>query len=240
MRIHLRSDIHLVVNKGFEQPPFPKDADVYVIAGDIEDHTYPATVARENPDKHVVVVLGNHDYWYAKGPDAYRDPTLPNLHVLEKQSVTINGFRFIGCTLWGKGPDDAYDARQMRKRLNDFNRIHSLKNDPWTMRDWNIQSKQWLEDQINNDPNHENIVVVTHFPPVFGEGEHHDVIDYVYYNGGVDVSALKPIAMWLHGHTHEVQLEDVTKPITNALGYMKYNAPHGFDPNFVLSCEEEP
>lgn len=233
MKLHLRSDIHLEVNKGYKQPDLPQGADVYVIAGDIEDHKYPERVAKENPDKQVVVVLGNHDYWYCPGPDAYRSKEVPNLHVLERQAIKIGDFKFIGCTLWGIGPCDQYDSRWMKRNLNDFHRIKDFS--PWKMKDLNIQSRMWLENEINNDPNPQNIIVVTHFPPVMSSRQNpdRDLSNYLYYNGGVDMKAIKPVGLWLHGHTHEVNISDHTKPMSNALGYIGYEKTD-FDKDLII------
>lgn len=234
MKIHLRSDIHLKVNRGVEQPPFPQDVDVWVIAGDIEDHKYPAQLAYENPDKHVIVVLGNHDYWYCDGPDDYRDPEVPNLHVLEKETVRIADHVFLGCTLWGRGPDTQEDSFLMLRSLNDFRNVPGLT--PFTMRDWNRESIAWLVDTANKIDDRLHVVIVTHFPPMDRSGSE-DRLTSLYYNGGVDLNAFKSFDFWLFGHTHDNQF-DPEWPMTNALGYMKYESCSEFDPLFVITSED--
>ncbi|HEX7026258.1 MAG TPA: metallophosphoesterase, partial [Gammaproteobacteria bacterium] len=102
MKIHILSDLHIEFHP-FELPP--TDADVVVLAGDINVGAAGVEWAIENiRNKQVVYVLGNHEYYRYAFPDlcklAKERARGTHVHVLENDSVIIHGVRFLGCTLW--------------------------------------------------------------------------------------------------------------------------------------------
>ena len=137
MRIALASDLHLefgdinLKNDG--------NADVLILSGDI----CTAKVFRSGQKKakqdlvldffkrvafqfpQIVYVMGNHehyDYDIAWTQDTLKAQlAFPNLHILEKESVTINDVTFVGATLWtdmNKG--DEVTIWQVASMMNDF------------------------------------------------------------------------------------------------------------------------
>ena len=102
MELQILSDLHI------EFAPYEMidtDADVVVLAGDIHLGERGFKWARDNiPDKVVVYVLGNHEFYKAATPRLIEKLTDraagTNIHVLENRSVAIGGIRFLGCTLW--------------------------------------------------------------------------------------------------------------------------------------------
>jgi Icc-related predicted phosphoesterase len=140
MRIALASDLHLefgdinLKNDG--------NADVLILSGDI----CTAKVFRSGQKKakqdlvldffkrvafqfpQIVYVMGNHehyDYDIAWTQDTLKAQlAFPNLHILEKESVTINDVTFVGATLWtdmNKG--DEVTIWQVASMMNDFRLI---------------------------------------------------------------------------------------------------------------------
>ena len=142
MRIALASDLHLefgdinLKNDG--------NADVLILSGDI----CTARVFRSGRTKkkfkrdlvldffkrisfqfpQIVYVMGNHehyDYDIAWTHDTLKAQlAFPNLHILEKESVTINDVTFVGATLWtdmNKG--DEVTIWQVANMMNDFRLI---------------------------------------------------------------------------------------------------------------------
>lgn len=107
-RIHVLSDVHL------ETGPYELDPalefDVLVAAGDIGpvDVAVPWLVSLGKP---VVYVLGNHERWGMDFNGAVRQAKElaagSRVHVLERESVTVAGVRFVGATLW----TDLFEAR---------------------------------------------------------------------------------------------------------------------------------
>lgn len=60
MKLHILSDLHLE-NEGFTIPE--TNADVIVLAGDIHEGTRAIPWIKEQTDKPVIYVAGNHEYY---------------------------------------------------------------------------------------------------------------------------------------------------------------------------------
>lgn len=219
MNLHFRSDIHHIVNDGIPEPDYPANAEVIVLAGDIEDPEHAKQLASERPERSVIVVLGNHDYWYTHeksvrtGHLAYAEKSLPNLHVLENSSIDINGVHFVGSCLWGGGGADSNgfadyaDTQLLRRNLNDFHQIKDGWN-PDEMRKLNLISRKYLVKEIQDHP---GCVVITHFPPmvsVLNPEYERDRISEIYYSAGMDweiaelMNIHKVPKLWIFGHSH--------------------------------------
>src|SRR3984957_5632434 len=102
MRAHILSDLHLEF--GFVEIP-PAGADVVILAGDIDLGRKGRTWAREHfPGVPVIYVLGNHEFYRHSLPELTktlrRETEGSHIHLLEDSAVEINGYTFLGCTLW--------------------------------------------------------------------------------------------------------------------------------------------
>ena len=101
MKIQVMSDLHLEFG-AFDIPA--TDADVIVLAGDIHVGVKAIDWIKKQSDKPVIFVLGNHEYYGQKFPDLQEKISEEcedtNIHFLENDSVTIDGVRFLGSTLW--------------------------------------------------------------------------------------------------------------------------------------------
>ena len=102
MKIQLLSDLHIEF-QSYEYPDC--DSDVVVLAGDIHTKGQGVKWAIENIlDKPVIYVLGNHEYYGKTYPKLVAEVKElargTNVHILERDVVTINGVNFLGCTLW--------------------------------------------------------------------------------------------------------------------------------------------
>jgi DNA repair exonuclease SbcCD nuclease subunit len=105
MRLHILSDLHL--ETGPYRIPDGVDYDILVAAGDIGEGLLGVEFLK-GIDKPVVYVPGNHEYYSQEGK-IDRDDRLQqireaaagsNIHVLQDESVTLYGIRFLGATLW--------------------------------------------------------------------------------------------------------------------------------------------
>src|SRR5262245_13341223 len=102
MRLHILSDLHLE----FGNVEIPEtEADVVVLAGDIHLGREGRRWARTQfPDKPVIYVLGNHEFYRHSLPDLTqslkRETAGSHIHVLENDALEIGGYTFLGCTLW--------------------------------------------------------------------------------------------------------------------------------------------
>ncbi|HEY0120912.1 MAG TPA: metallophosphoesterase [Rhizobium sp.] len=108
MRAWIVSDIHFSKMDHFLRQPLriPK-ADVCICAGDIANFCSDSISYLRNriePHMPVILTLGNHDYYSASIEfvlDKVRRETFGSrVHLLENQSLEIDGYRFVGATLW--------------------------------------------------------------------------------------------------------------------------------------------
>ena len=124
-KIHVLSDIHL--ESGPYEMPADLDCDIVVAAGDIGplEHSVPWLASLGKP---VVYVLGNHEY-YGRDIDtavaqakALAQGTA--VHILERESLVLNGVRFLGVTMWTSYGDwSAALAGEAYRKMNDYRYI---------------------------------------------------------------------------------------------------------------------
>jgi len=123
------SDLHLSL-AGMEV--MDTDADVVILAGDVARPQEAAAWARRI-GKPVVYVPGNHEYYHGDLRGTLAELRLcctgSNVHVLECDSWTFGGVRFLGATLWSDFrifADHEIRAQAMATavgRIRDFQRI---------------------------------------------------------------------------------------------------------------------
>lgn len=109
------------------------DADVVVLAGDIHEGVQAPMWARQAfPDKEVVLIAGNHEfygrYWNRNLRKIREKSAELGIHLLENDAVELFGVRFLGCTLLTDfalgGEERRHDSmREARLRMNDYQRI---------------------------------------------------------------------------------------------------------------------
>jgi Icc-related predicted phosphoesterase len=96
LRVVALSDTH-----GWHHPPQVPEGDVLIHAGDCTHLGRLDQLARFNdflgrlPHRHKLVVAGNHDFCFARQPEASR-ACLTQATYLQDQAVTIEGFKFYG------------------------------------------------------------------------------------------------------------------------------------------------
>lgn len=146
------------------------------------------------------------------------------IHFLENNSVTIEGFRFLGATLWTDFEffGEAERARMLRvaqRGLNDFRLIEADPLEPVQAAESayaiyrltpehtlirHRESLAWLTSELlQGSPEH--TVVVTHHCP------HVNSIAKRYLNDGLTAifgsrlpdRLLQHARLWIHGHTHD-------------------------------------
>jgi predicted phosphodiesterase len=249
VRLHVLSDLHL------EQEPFEADevdADVVVLAGDIDVGTrgvrWAARCARGRP---VLYIAGNHEFYGHSFPgliDELRAAAAGStVRVLENDEVSLNGVRFLGCTLWSDFDFDGSDRRAQamavcQRVVNDFEYITfgpgARTLAPLDTRSFHLSSRRWLAERLAQ-PHDGPTVVLTHHAPLIRGRPATPVLRAVAGAFVSDVTELmgsERVALWIFGHTHRMaNLEHRgTRVISNPRGY-----PHqpvaGFDPGLVVS-----
>lgn len=130
MKLHVLSDLH---TEFANFCPPKTDADIVVLAGDIGVGSGGLEwAARRFPKAPVVYVPGNHEFYGhdIDLTDELKSSAPGNIHILNNDSLELDGVRFLGCTLWTdfrlNGEGEAWFARQRAKRLiEDFASIQN-------------------------------------------------------------------------------------------------------------------
>ena len=230
MKLHILSDLHTEFH---EFSPPETDADVVVLAGDIGvglDGI--AWAAREFPELPVVYVPGNHEFYgYDIGfVDRLKAAEHPNVHVLDNNTLDIDGVRFLGCTLWTdfklNGEGEAWFARQRAKRLiEDFASICNggRRFTPEYSVELHEASKAWLVGELERKFEGPTVVVTHHLPALLSVAKRYanDPLNPAFASRLEDVIERYGPELWIHGHTHvpcDYELFD-TRVVCNPRGY---------------------
>ncbi len=219
MKIHLLSDLHLEFGKAAQGWKIPTtDADVIVLAGDIfvgKRGVQWAISEAIRLGKPVIYVMGNHEYYRYEMTSLLEKvrsiaDSCDKFHLLESSSVTIDGVRFLGCTLWTDYDCDpqssqASSMEEAGRRLNDHALI-TLNNQRFMPADalaLHQQSKRWLIDELDSSFDGQTVVVTHHAPSLSAQ---HPKFPISALTGAFlsNMSPLfgKKITAWLFGHTH--------------------------------------
>lgn len=265
MRITLMSDIHIEFRDKFT--PTNPGSDVLILSGDIFvidyltrnlDSPYHA-LALDFLDfidrvckewKHVIYICGNHEFYYGRIDTHVKLlrqflSYYENLHILDNQSVIIDGIKFVGSTMWtDANKKDPMTIHHLGERMNDF-RLISWKSGPRAYQKLKVsetvhiheRSVEYLKSEISGYDG--KVVVCTHHAPCVKSIHPRYKGDY-HANGGYysDLSELMldnpNIAIWTHGHTHDSFSYEIgeTRVIANPKGYKDENK--NFCPNFMV------
>ena len=251
VRLYVLSDLHLE-RCSFE--PREVDADVIVLAGDIARGTQGVRWARRwAQDRPVLYVAGNHEFYGHALPglidELRRAAAGSSVRVLENDEVTLDGVRFLGCTLWSDfdfdGPERRAEPMRLCERVvNDYEHItfgpgaRTLAARDTRMR--HLSSRRWLGVRLAQ-PHRGPTVIVTHHAPVIRSRPRQPALRALAGAFASDVTELMGgdrVALWIFGHTHRVADLEVrgTRVISNPRGY-----PHqpvaGFDPACVVELD---
>jgi predicted phosphohydrolase len=248
--LHVLSDLHL------EQGPFgPRgvESDAVVLAGDIATGTRGLDWARRwAGDRPVLYVAGNHEFYGHEMPGLIdqlrRAAAGSSVRVLENDELTLDGVRFLGCTLWSDFDFDGSERRAEAMRLcervvNDYKQIRfGPQARALAARDTrmlHLSSRRWLAARLAQ-PYTGPTVVITHHSPLIRTRPPVPQLRALAGAFASDVTELMGadrVALWIYGHTHRVADLEVrgTRVLSNPRGY-----PHqpvaGFDP----TCMVEP
>lgn len=240
MRIQLASDIHL------EFPAAVMDiqnvdgkTDVLILGGDI------CTTGSVRPRrkffedcasrfKNVVYLMGNHEHYKGDFSDTLlvlqaELMGIPNLHILEKSSVVIDGVPFWGATLWTDcNDDDPRTIRELKYGMNDYRLIDNTPSAIFSPADGMLDHRQALASlgHFLADNEGKKVVVCTHHAPS-RKSVHPRYKDDYHINGGYSsdlerIMVQNPnIVLWTHGHTHDSfdYMVEKTRVVANPAGY---------------------
>ena len=242
MRLRILSDLHLEA-VDFVVPA--ADADVVILAGDIDNGGDGIAWAQVAFDGPVLYVPGNHEFYDREFDEAYDEMVSAaagsNVVLLDREELNIGGVRFLGCTLWTdfEAGGEAVKAEALRyagTRLADYFAIRwgDRMFQPEDSIAINFTHAAWLAAKLE-EPHDGTTVVVTHHAP------HPGSIARYYANNPLNPAFVNDLealmgraALWIHGHTHTAfdYVVNGTRVVCNPRGY-----PHertGFDPALVV------
>ena len=145
MKIAVCSDLHLEL--GDLELKNTENADVLILSGDIfvahhledlESGNNQAKVFYNFIDRccsrfcHVIMVMGNHEHYhgdFAMSYDTIKSTmNFPNFHLLDVESMDIDGVTFVGGTLWtDMNKEDPITLEAIGDMMNDFRIINNSK-----------------------------------------------------------------------------------------------------------------
>jgi len=248
VRLQVLSDLHL---EHAPYPGTPADADAIVLAGDISTGTRGVRWAHSwAPGRPVLYVAGNHEFYGQSLPsliDELRQAAAGTaVHVLEDDEVTIDGVRFLGCSLWS---DFEFDGAEHRERsmslcerlVSDYGQIRfSPEGRPLRAADTravHLRSRGWLRERLATPWAGPTVVISHHAPLVRGKPEQAlmRAIAGAFASDLSDLMGADQVGLWIFGHTHRVADLDVagTRLVSNPRGY-PHQPVDGFDPDLVV------
>lgn len=240
MKIQLLSDLHLEFKA---LTLSDSEADAIVLAGDIDIGTKGLDWARATfPDKPIIYVLGNHEYYRHTYPKLVREFLAAakdtNVHVLENQALTLGDVTFHGATLWTDFElfgDPRIAGHECQQSMTDFKKI---RREPGYSKLRSIdvalihkRSLAWLKESVAQSTSRHNVIVTHHAPSLQSVPAHYkdDMLTAAYASNLKQIiTDLAPDA-WLHGHLHNSSDYWIKncRVVCNPRGY-----PHECNPDF--------
>jgi predicted phosphodiesterase len=281
MRIQLFSDLHLERDPAFQPLIFP-DTDVVVLAGDIGSYQERSRLpdedfglARFSPRREgaararVLYVPGNHEFDGLEYDDAYerlqRVCAYLGIEWLDRETIVINGVRFIGTTLWSDFDAVAGSEKDLAKQLQARNKsfraanYYLSKNTTFRkgepvlaegQRELSLACQAWLRTALEA-PFDGPTVAVTHYAPSLRSADPRYGVTPGTAGFCNAMDALIPYAdVWMHGHLHcandyvvEGEVDNLARScrvVANPLGYAVKGEQAAFRPALVIEVQASP
>lgn len=253
MKLQIFSDLHADVYAPKVIQLLP-GIDAVIVAGDTCEGADKAFVTLRQivpTEIPIIMVLGNHEFYRRCLPEevalAKRLAPEFNIHLLENETVVLNGIRFIGASLWtdyrlygehaaplimAHAQEVMNDHRLIAWSKQPFRRFHPTE--AWRL---HLESRQYLETVLRTPFDGPSIVVTHHAPhpgslhPIYKD----DLLSAAFVS---DLSTLLegPYGpdLWVHGHVHHSfdYVVHKTRIVCNPNGYGSENP--GFDPSLLV------
>lgn len=256
MRAWIFSDLHLETDASFNELAIP-DADVCLCAGDVLDGAVVSTMRWLGrfiaPHMPVIFVPGNHDYYRSSINEVLAagyelGEGQDNIYLLDGDSISLNGFRFIGATLWtdfALRGDPRLPMATAKNQLNDYRRI-KLSKTPF--RRFTPQQNRTPTVDIDNayrsQPDLPTVVVTHHAPSLISvprEPSKDPLTPTLTSRFEHRILGYEPL-LWVHGHIHSSSDYYIgkTRVICNPLGYPDDPSRKTFVPDLVVDLAKLP
>jgi predicted phosphodiesterase len=256
-------DLHIELTRGWDLPPVGARPtyDVLVLAGDIITRMERGVkwIIERVTDRPVIYIGGNHESYGVDIDITLQKARLAakgtNVHVLENDSIEIDGVTFLGAVGWTDFNLFGDQERAMRAAgdvMNDYKKIrhatYTRRLRPADTLARHMETRAFLERELSKPPKSgERRVVVTHHgfhAEAVSRGHEHELISAAYTSD----AAIDGADLWIYGHTHEhrdfrvnslARAGSTTRVVTNAKGYGPWNKNEtwenaNFDVNFVI------
>lgn len=252
MKLAYCSDLHLEFGKVTLHNK--KGADLLVLAGDVCVAQEMMTTKQHQQRylkffhdvstkfEHVLYVLGNHEHYGSVVSDTaniikQHIGHLPNIHVLDNDSIILNGVKFIGTTLWtslnNRDPNVVMNVTSM---MNDY--VQIWYHNPSLVAKFPIRADNvinmhslnttFLKQEMENSTCDKVVVITHHAPNVKSLPEKYEDMytQYAYFDDMSSKLDLTKVHTWIHGHTHRRSeyMVNTTRVLCNPRGY------HGYEP----------
>ena len=269
VNIQLLSDLHLEVHPNFKPAP-AAGADLLVLAGDIGSYQPGSLLtdpdfglARFSPlhgwPTPVLFVPGNHEYDHLDfdATHARLRETCERLRItwLERETLIINGVRFIGTTLWtdfdALSEAQADITRNLKLREKAFRAANFYLRKAGVMRNGKpmlaeeireqaLVCEGWLREAL--DVSFDGVTVaVTHFAPslLSADPRYGLVPGTAGFCNSLD-DLLPRANFWLHGHLHAPSdyVKSGCRVVANPLGYSRKGEQDGWRPGLCIDTRE--
>lgn len=260
MRLWVLSDLHVELTHGWDLPPpnARPQFDVMVMAGDLIPRMERGVkwLLERVQDRPIIYISGNHEFYGADFDRTIEKArTLAigtNIHVLENDTVVIDGVRFIAATLWTDfaafgNPDTAMLAAA--NNMNDYRRIrtsnYGRRIRPIDTLRRHEASRKFIDSELVKSHEGATVVVTHHGPDLQAAkpGHETDILTAAYVSDLSETIVRTSPDLWIYGHTHctDNRMLGGTRIISNAKGYGPY-APFGlsdfenfeFDPMLTI------
>lgn len=243
MKIHLLSDIHLEFGPFNHRVP---DCDVVILSGDIGTGIQGIDWAANIFSGPVIYVPGNHEFYHTElftHISAMRECAMgSNVHFLYNDSVIIDGYQFIGTTMWtdfnlyGNMPMGILHAQA---DLSDYNQImfeDRMLKPADTIKE-NMFAKAFLSEQLA--AHNRNVVVTHHAPSELSmlDSYRNNRLNPAYASRMENMMLEFSPVLWTHGHLHNSVDYEVgdTRIVCNPRGYVGEALNADFDPELVIT-----
>lgn len=225
----LAGDIFVANNLQEYNPEYDIDYDVYDYLKSYRIHKFFFECSKEF--EHIILVAGNHEHYHGDFDETSKNikkylKHIPNLTVLDKESVVIDDVKFVGGTLWTDMNNNCNSTKEYIKRyMNDFRAIKKghQKFTPDDARDEHIKTLYYFNNELRSD---KKTVVVTHHAPsplsIASEYKDDELMNGGYCSDLENFIKNRPfIQYWIHGHTHNKwnYIVGNTRVICNPRGY---------------------
>lgn len=221
-------------------------ANVLVLAGDVvparhivsgECDIFFDSTSREFDS--IVYVFGNHEHYHGY---FYEDVKMvknhlekwQNIHLLDKNSIEIQGILFFGATLWtNMNREDPLVTLNAKRMVNDYRCISkdAVDTSKITYMDTINSHNEAIESLHNFLQRKSSCVIVTHHAPSFQSihekyrNENSRIASYYYFSNLEHIiDENNHIAFWFHGHMHDKFDYEINKTriLCNPRGYINH------------------